>query len=247
MMMYFSPTYVMFMIPLLFCMLLSLWASSKVKSTYAKYDKVPARQRVSGADVARRLLRNGGVTDVSVGHVGGTLSDHYHPTKAIVNLSDSTYDSTSVAAVAVAAHEIGHVMQNKRGYGLYRVRAALVPVANFGSYLAVPLVLLGLLLDLGVFLTQYSQFGFTLAMIGVVFYGMSFLFALVTLPVELDASRRAGAMLLEAGIVSEAEMPGVRKVLSAAAFTYLASLLTSLVYFLRFLFWVLSMFGKRDD
>ena len=245
--MFFSSSYYVFMLPLLLCMILSLWASSKVKSTYAKYDQVRNRLGVTGYDTATRLLRMGGVLDVSVGRVSGSLSDHYHPTKAVVNLSDSTYGSSSVAAVAVAAHEIGHVMQNKQGYGFYRVRTALVPVANIGSYLAVPLVLLGVLLDTGVLLAQNSDLGFTLAMIGVVFYGMSFLFALVTLPVELDASRRAGQMLLQAGIVMEAEMPGVKDVLSAAAMTYLASLLTSLVYFLRFLFWVLSMFGRRDD
>jgi len=187
------------------------------------------------------------VTDVSVGRVGGTLSDHYHPTKAVVNLSDSTYDSSSVAAVAVAAHEIGHVMQNKHGYGLYRVRTALVPVANVGTMLAIPMVLIGMILEFGVASMQDTQIGFTLAMIGVVFYGMSFLFALVTLPVELDASRRAAEMLVQNGIVSESELPGAKQVLSAAAMTYLASMLTSLVYFLRFLFWVLSIFGRNDD
>ena len=240
-------SYYAFMLPLLLCMVLSIWASSKVKSTYAKYDRLRNRLGMTGYDTATRLLHMGGVLDVSVGRVSGTLSDHYHPTKSVVNLSDSTYGSTSVAAVAVAAHEIGHVMQNKQGYGFYRVRTALVPVANIGSYLAIPLVLLGVLLDTGVLFAQDTELGFTLAMIGVVFYGMSFLFALVTLPVELDASRRAGQMLLQAGIVTEAEMPGVKDVLSAAAMTYLASLLTSLVYFLRFLFWVLSIFGRGDD
>ena len=246
-MFFYDPTYMMFLIPLLFCMILSFWASSKVKSTYAKYNGVRSRMGFTGYDAARRLLQMGGVTDISIGRVSGTLSDHYNPSKSVVNLSDSTYESNSVAAVAVAAHEIGHVMQNKQSYGFYRLRTALVPIANLGTGLAVPLVLLGLLMDTGVLLAQNSDLGFTIAMIGVVFYGMSFLFALVTLPVELNASRRAGQMLLQAGVVSEAEMDGVKDVLSAAAMTYLASMLTSLVYFLRFLFWVLSMFGRRRD
>lgn len=227
------------------CLLLSLWASSKVKSTYAKYDKVRNRLGMTGREAAARLLHMGGVTDISIGKVSGTLSDHYHPAKQVVNLSEATYGSTSVAAVAVAAHEIGHVMQNKTGYVFYRIRTAIVPAVNFGTKLALPLVLIGLLME--GYLSYGSDAGFTVAMIGVVLYGLSFLFALVTLPVELDASRRAGQLLQQAGVVTGEEMPGVRKVLSAAAMTYLASMLTSLVYFLRFLFWVLSMFGRRRD
>ncbi|MBP3633405.1 MAG: zinc metallopeptidase [Oscillospiraceae bacterium] len=229
------------------CMLLSVWASSRVKSTYAKYDKVRNRLGATGYDTAVRLLRMGGVTDISVGKVGGTLSDHYHPTKKVVNLSETTYSSASVAAVAVAAHEIGHVMQNKTGYLFYRIRTAIVPVVNIGSRLSFPLVLLGVFLEVYVSATQNSGIGFDLAMLGVILYGLSFLFALVTMPVELNASRRAEKLLLQSGIVNEAELPGVRKVLSAAAMTYLASLLTSLVYLLRFFFWVLSMFGRRRD
>ena len=238
-------SYLGFYAALAACMLLSLWASNKVKTTYAKYDKVRNRLGMTGRDAASRLLSMGGVTDISIGKVSGTLSDHYHPTKRVVNLSDATYGSTSVAAVAVAAHEIGHVMQNKTGYLFYRIRTAIVPVVNIGSRLAFPLVLIGLLLE--GYLTYSDGTGFQVAMVGVILYGLSFLFTLVTLPVELDASRRAGQMLRQAGVVTEDEMPGVRKVLSAAAMTYLASMLTSLVYFLRFAFWVLSMFGRRRD
>ena len=238
-------SYFGFYIALLPCLLLSLWASNKVKTTYARYDKVPNRLRMTGYEAAKRLLSLGGVTDISVGRVSGTLSDHYHPTKRVVNLSDATYGSTSVAAVAVAAHEIGHVMQNKTGYLFYKIRTAIVPVVNIGSRLAFPLVLIGLLMD--GYLTYSNGTGFQVAMVGVILYGLSFLFTLVTLPVELNASRRAGQMLKQAGVVTEDEMPGVRKVLSAAAMTYLASMLTSLVYFLRFAFWVLSMFGRRRD
>ena len=187
-------------------------------------------------------MRSNGVVDVTVGKVSGELTDHYHPTKGVVNLSDSTYSSSSVAAVAVAAHEVGHVMQNKKDYTFYKIRTAIVPVANVGSFLAMPLVMVGILLDFFV-ANVSSDLGFYVAMIGVALYGMTFLFTLVTYPVELNASRRAKQMLACEGILGADEMKGAEKVLSAAALTYLASLLTSLIYFLRFLFYVLSIFG----
>ena len=177
----------------------------------------------------------------------GNLTDHYHPAQAVVNLSESTYDSPSIAATAVAAHEVGHVMQNKRGYLFYRVRTALVPVVNIGSRLAMPLVLIGLLLDGGILLTGNSDLGYGLAMFGVLLYASSFLFTVITLPVEWDASRRAKRMLSETGLLTNEEMAGAGRVLSAAAMTYLAAMFTSLVYFLRFLFFVMGAFGRRRD
>ena len=242
--MYFQD-YIVFLLALLACMAFSMLAGAKVKSAYAAYSRVPSRSGLSGHDTAERLLRMNGVNDISLGRVSGELSDHYNPAQSIVNLSTGTYEGRSIAAAAVAAHEIGHVMQSKEGYGPYRLRTALVPVVNFGSRLAMPLVLIGILLDSYV-RTANPDTGFTVAMIGVVLYGGSFLFSLVTLPVELDASRRAGNMLVAAGIIAEDELPAAKKVLSAAALTYLASLLTSFVYFLRFLVYVLSVFGKRD-
>ena len=152
-----------------------------------------------------------------------------------------------MAAAAVAAHEVGHVMQNKAGYLLYRVRTALVPVVNFGSRLAMPLVLVGLLIDGGLFAARNTNLGYYLAMLGVFLYGAAFLFTVVTLPVEFNASRRAKAMLRDEGILTDEEMDGARKVLSAAAMTYLAGMFTSLVYFLRFMFFVTTMFGRRRD
>jgi len=241
---YFSKDYIWFLLAIGIVALISAIASSKVKSTFKKYDKVLCRSGKSGAQIAGELLRYGGATGISIGRVAGELSDHYHPAKAIVNLSASTYDSRSVAAAAVAAHEIGHVMQKQNGYFLYNVRTALVPVVNIGSRLAMPLVLIGLLLDSFLALSNPDT-GFYIAMIGVVLYGSSLLFSLVTLPVELDASRRAISMLLENRIISDDEAPAARKVLKAAAFTYLVSVLASLVYFLRFLLYVLSIFGKR--
>lgn len=238
--------YFLFLIAIVFCMVFSLVASGKVKSAFKKYDRVPSRSGLTGCDVATRLMRMNGVSGISVGAVRGELTDHYHPTKNQVNLSQSTYGSSSVAAIAVAAHEIGHVMQRQDGYALYRLRTALVPVVNIGTNLAMPLVLVGLLLDIFVSAAD-SDLGFFVAMIGVLFYAGSMIFALVTLPVELDASRRAKRMLLDAGILTQDEIPGAGAVLSAAALTYLASLLTSIVYFLRFLFYVLSIFGRRRD
>ena len=232
---------------MLICLLLSGYASNKVRSTYGKYDQVRCASGMTGHDTAVRLLRANGVQDISVGKVGGQLTDHYHPAKQVVNLSESTSGSASVAAVAVAAHEIGHVLQNKRGYLPYRLRTAIVPAVNFGSRLAVPLVLIGILLGSGTMLAGDSNLGYTLAMTGVFLYGFSVLFALVTLPVEYNASRRAKAMLMENNILRAEELEGADKVLSAAAMTYLASLLVSLVSFLRFLLMVLSIFGRRNN
>ena len=231
---------------ILLCAIFAGWASAKVRSTYSAYQDLGTSSRMTGYDTAVRLLRANGVNDISIGRVRGFLSDHYHPTKKTVNLSESTYGNDSVAAVAVAAHEIGHVMQKKRGYLPYKLRSVLVPLANIGSRLALPLVLVGLILDVFVTKTQNSDLGFYLAMAGVIGYGLSTVFMLVTLPVELDASRRAKKMLVAEGIINKQELPYAEKMLSAAAMTYVASLLTSLVYFLRFAIWVLMLFGRNS-
>ena len=238
--------YFWFMLAILTCMIFSGMASGKVKTSFNKHNSTRCRAGLTGYDTVTRLMRANGVYDISVGSVRGFLTDHYHPTKSIVNLSESTYGNNSVAAVAVAAHEMGHVMQNKEGYGLYKIRTALVPVVNFGTRLAMPLVLVGLLLD-WFSATADANTGFYIAMVGVILYGGSLLFALVTLPVELNASHRAQKMLLAEGILTQDEIPAAKEVLSAAALTYLASLMTSLVYFLRFLVRVLTMFGRRDN
>ena len=201
---------------------------------------------MTGVDVAKKLLKANDITDVRVEKVKGSLTDHYHPTKKQVNLSQTVYGNNSVAAVAVAAHEVGHVVQRKKGYLPYKLRAFLVPITNLGSRLALPLVLVGLLLDFSVGFTQEYTVGYTLALLGVALYGLSTLFALVTLPVEFNASRRAKRMLLEEGIMTAEELPYAEKMLSAAAQTYVASLIVSLVYFLRFLVWVLALFGNRN-
>lgn len=242
----YLQSYFWFLGPILLCMLFAMAASGKVRSTYAKYDQVRTRSGLTGYMAAARLMQAKGVQGISLGTVPGELTDHYHPAKAVVNLSQATSSSASVAAVAVAAHEIGHVLQKQQGHLFYRFRTALVPVVNFGTRLAMPLVLVGLLLD-GFSRAASSGTGFYIAMVGVVLYGGSLLFALVTLPVELDASRRASSMLLETGVLTREELPGAKKVLSAAAMTYLAAVLTSLVYFLRFLAQVLFLFGRRSN
>ena len=234
--------YAISIILMVICAGIGARASAKVKAAFGAYGKMATKSHMTGYDTAVRLLRRGGANDIAVGRVRGELTDHYHPTKKIVNLSDSVYGDDSIASVAVAAHEVGHVMQKKAGYFPYKVRTALVPITNFGSKLAVPLVLIGCLLDLMV-LSTGSQIGYYLALVGVALYGLSTVFAFVTLPVELDASRRAKQMLVDEGILQSFELPYADKMLDAAANTYVASLVTSALYFLRFALWVLMMFG----
>lgn len=236
--------YFLFLLILIPFLALSAWASMKVNSTFSAYDKVPNSSRMTGYDTAVRLMQNRGVRDIGVGRVQGRLSDHFHPSKKIVNLSESTYGSASVAAVAVAAHEVGHVMQSKKGYVPYKIRNVLVPIANIGSRLALPLILVGIILDLILFSTG-SVAGQVLMYIGIALYGASVLFMLVTLPVEFNASRRAKKMLVEDGILRSDEVAGASKVLSAAAMTYVASMLISLIYFLRFFLIVFSFSRNR--
>lgn len=234
--------YYVFLGALLLCALFASWASIKVRSTYNAFRADKTSSNMTGYDTAVRLLRANDVEGISVEKVEGELTDHYNPKKALVNLSESTYGDDSVASVAVAAHEIGHVLQKKNGYVPYKIRTALVPLANIGSFLAIPLVLLGIVLEIALAANKPGM-GLNVAMIGVAAYGLSTLFTLVTLPVELDASRRAKNMLIEEGILTDEEMYGAGKVLKAAAMTYVAALATSLVYFLRFLWYVLMIFG----
>lgn len=237
--------YIWFFIALMICAVFSAFASAMVNRAYKKYNGVPNSSNMTGYDTVVRLMRNNGVRGVNVGKIKGKLTDHYHPLRHIINLSESTYGNNSVAAVAVAAHEVGHVMQHENGYWAYKLRSILVPVVNFGARLAFPLVIVGFILELILALVAPGV-GFYVAMAGVILYGGSLIFALVTLPVELNASRRATQMLAEENILTDQELHGAKKVLSAAALTYLASLLVSLVYFLRFFLIVLLLFGRRD-
>lgn len=238
-------SYLFFLLLLIPCLIFSAWASAKVNSAYSKYDKVANLSRMTGYATATYLLRNRGVSDIAVGRVRGKLTDHYDPTKGVVNLSQSTYGSASVGAVAVAAHEIGHVMQKKQGYFPYKLRKVLVPITNIGSRLAMPVIILGILLDLLLLADQGLSYGQWIMYAGIGLYGLSTLFALVTLPVEYNASRRARQMLADDGILAPEEIKGARKALNAAALTYVASLLMSLVYFLRLIVMLFILLGGR--
>lgn len=217
-MLYFDWTYLL-IIPGL---LLGLWAQQRVNSAYRQYSRVSTRLGVPASQAVQELLRHNGNSAVRVGRISGELTDHYDPAKEVLNLSQGVYDSTSVAALGIAAHEAGHAMQKKEGYGPLKLRSAAVPVVNLGSSASTPLFMLGL-----IFAWQ------PLVYIGIGLFSLSVLFALVTLPVEFDASRRAIRMLTEGGYVTEQERSGVKAVLNAAALTYVASAVTSLLSLLR--------------
>lgn len=213
---------------------LSIMASAKVKSTYATYKKVGSRTGMTGADAAKRILNSQGIYDVSVQRVPGELTDHYDPSAKILRLSDAVYGSTSVAALGVAAHECGHAVQHARSYAPLQIRTALVPAANLGATIAWPLLIFGLLIS------GRNSF---LIQIGILLFSLSVLFQLVTLPVELNASGRALKLLEETGILYHDETRDVKKVLSAAALTYVAAAAASLLQLLR----VIILFGGRRD
>ena len=215
---------------------LSLWAQSRVTSTFNKYSKVRGRTGMTGAEAARRLLASQGIYDVTVQPVSGELTDHFDPKTKTVNLSQSVYNATSVAAIGVAAHECGHAMQHDQGYAPLRFRSALVPVANFGSKISWPLIVLGLV---------FGGLGSPLVQIGILMFTLAVLFQLVTLPVEFNASGRAVKLLDAQGILAGDEVSGTKKVLSAAALTYVAAAASSILQLLR----LIILYGgrRRDD
>ncbi len=236
--MYFDWTYILVVVGALLCM----WASSKVNTTYAKYAKVYSRSGMTGAQAAERILRNSGINDVQIQHVSGDLTDHYDPSKKVLRLSDSVYDSHSVAAIGVAAHECGHALQHKEGYGPLKLRSMLVPAANIGSKLGLPLVLLGLALGFSFELPGGGYF--SLAQIGVWVFSLAVLFQVVTLPVEFNASNRALKMLESYGIMGNDEVDDCKHVLGAAALTYVAAAASSVLQLLRLV--LLSNRRRRD-
>ncbi len=212
---------------------LSLFAQIKVQSSFGRYNRVMARSGYTGFRAARRVLDENGLREVDVQRVGGSLTDHYSPREKVLRLSDATHDSRSVAAIGVALHEVGHAVQHKEGYFANKIRSALLLPANIGSQFGPVLAVAGLLMQ--------SALGDQLMSIGILFFAASVLFYLVTLPVEFNASRRALAMLSQTGILADDEIRGARKVLSAAAMTYVASALTAILYLLRFV----AMAGSR--
>ncbi len=214
-----DATYIFLVLP---AVIFALWAQFNVKSTFSKYSKIASRSGMTGFDSARRILDANGLGDVRIAHVSGDLTDHYNPTDNTIYLSDSVYGSNSAAAIGVAAHEAGHAVQHATGYTPIKIRSAIIPITNIGSNLAMPLIILGIILSFP-----------TLAYIGVAAFGLSTLFQLVTLPVEFDASGRA-LKALEGSLDGE-DLASARKVLRAAALTYVAALAVSLVNLLRLL------------
>ena len=225
----FDRTYFLVLIAALF----SMWASARVNSTYNKYAKVRSMQGLTGAEAAQRILHYAGLSNICVEHVGGNLTDHYDPKSKVLRLSDSTYSSASVAAIGVAAHECGHAIQDAEGYSPLRLRSTLVPAANLGSKLGIPIILLGVLLGSN----------YTLVQIGIWVFSLAVLFQLVTLPVEFNASNRAMRILDDRGMLGQEELGMCKKVLSAAAMTYVAAAASSIIQLLR----LVLLFGRRRD
>lgn len=228
---YYDPTYILVLIGAV----LSLWASAKVKSTYNKYSRIYSYSGLTGAQAAAQILRQAGIYDVRIEHVSGNLTDHYDPKARVLRLSDSVYGSNSVAAIGVAAHECGHAIQDQEDYVPLRFRSAFVPVANLGTQVAFPILLLGVFLGSSHFLIQVGLLCF--------FFGV--LFQLITLPVEFNASGRAVRILRETGMMSDDELSKTKKVLSAAAMTYVAAAAASILSMLR----LIILFGgnRRRD
>ncbi|MDD6139093.1 MAG: zinc metallopeptidase [Lachnospiraceae bacterium] len=229
---YWDPTYILVVIGAIICMI----ASAKVKTTFNKYSQYRSYSGMNGAQVAQRVLEAAGIYDVTVRHVSGNLTDHYDPSTKTVNLSDPVYNSYSVAALGVAAHECGHAIQHAKNYAPLSLRSALVPVANFGSMLAWPLILIGLFIN--------GRSSTLIIDLGIVLFSAAVLFQLVTLPVEFDASRRALVMLRTQNILSDDELKNTRKVLKSAAFTYVAGAAAAILQLLRI---ILLVGGRRDD
>lgn len=228
----FDMTYLVLVFP---CVIFSLWTSAKVNSTFKKYSNQLSRRRITGAEAARRVLKANDVHDVRIERVSGNLTDHYDPKANVIRLSDSVYDSISTAAIGVACHEAGHAVQYAANYAPIKLRAAIIPITNIGSKLAMPLILLGLLL------TFMEDFSYFFVYLGIACFGLSLVFQLITLPVEFNASRRAMAAIQDSELLTSEEQRGARKTLTAAAMTYVAATAVALAQLLR----LLVIFGGR--
>ena len=236
--MFFDPLY---LLVIGVGMALSLWASAQTKGTFAKYSKFATRSGMTGADVARAILRDNGINDVEVERVEGNLTDHYDPRNKRLRLSESVYGSNSMAALGVAAHEVGHAIQHASGYAPLRFRSAWVPVANFGGGLSMVVLMLAFLMG-----GAATVLGSQIATVGVIMFATTTIFTLITLPVEFDASRRALVTLRERAYMTPEELSGARKVLNAAAMTYVAAFISSLLTLLYFAMRLGLLGGRRD-
>lgn len=217
-MFYMDWTYILVLIG----MGIVMFAQNRVQSTFNKYDQLDTEKRITGKQAAEHILQTAGIYNVKVEQVRGRLTDHYDPRNKVLRLSEATYDQTSVAAVAVAAHEVGHAIQDQKDYAFLKVRSAIAPVVQIGSSIAMPLILIGLLFQLT-----------GLVNIGILAFGLVVVFQLVTLPVEFDASKRALAILGNTGVFVQEEVPAAKKVLDAAAFTYIAATLSTALQLIR--------------
>lgn len=225
-------TYIVLVLP---CVLLSLWASFNVKSTFNKYSQVYSSRNITGAQAAQRVLYANGIRDVRIEHISGNLTDHFDPTSNVIRLSDNVYSNTSAAAIGVACHEAGHAVQYAQNYAPIRMRAAIIPVTNFGSRLAMPLILIGVLLS------SFGELSNTLIYLGIACFGLSLVFQLITLPVEFNASNRAMQAIGQSELLTMEEQKCARKTLTAAALTYVAATAVALAQLLR----LLMIFGNR--
>lgn len=237
-MIFFDPMYFVFALP---PMIFAMWAQYKVKSTFAKYSKVPNMQRIGGLDTARILMQNEGLEYLRVNRVPGDLTDFYNPADKSINLSEGSTGTPSVAAMAIVAHELGHAAQDKQGYAWMRVRSSIVGVANIGSQLGTWLFFIGMLFGGA---SQQGTLGWNIAFLGVLLFAGAVVFSVVTLPVELNASRRAKEMLMRNGLVSNQDAAGVSAMLNAAALTYVAAAAQSIAILL---YLVLRLMGARRD
>lgn len=232
--MFFDWTYVILVLP---CLILAVWASANVNSTFNKYAKVHSIRRITGADAAQRVLTANGVTGVRIERVGGNLTDHFDPRTNVIRLSEGVYASTSTAAIGVACHEAGHAVQYAQHYTPIKLRAAVIPATNLGSMLAMPLILIGLLFS------YMGNISYWLVYAGIACFGLSLVFQLITLPVEFNASRRAMQAIESANILTNEEQRGARKTLTAAALTYVAATAVALMQLLR----LILIFGRRRN
>ena len=230
--MFFDPMYLLFIAPGL---ALSLWASWRVKSAFKKYSKVRSARGLTGAEAAAEMLRYAGISDVKIVRHRGMLTDHYNPTNKTLALSEQVYDSTSIAAIGVATHEAGHAVQHARNYAPLWVRSALVPTASIGSSMGYMVMLFGLIMSS----TQ-------MVLVGAVLFSAVLLFQIVTLPVEFNASNRAKVLVVEDGIVTAQERQGIDRVLNAAALTYVAAAISTLLTLLYFLMRSGLLGGRRN-
>lgn len=229
----FDWTYLFLVIP---SIILSLWASTSVNRTFQKYSKQASTRRTTGAQAAQRVLSGNGVSGVQIEKVASNLTDHYDPRSNVIRLSSNVYDSTSIAAIGVACHEAGHAVQHAQKYAPIRIRSAIIPITNFGSKLAMPLILLGVLFS------SFGDYSYTLVYAGILCFSLSLVFQLITLPVEFNASRRAMQAISDHSLLNADELKGARKTLTAAALTYVAAVAVSLAQLLR----LILLFGGRN-